>query len=103
MTTRWAREHAAAQVARELVLVELLADWQEASQALRRAYAGMYALGLCRTEIAERLSLPLDRVPALLGDPDPLQSASPDPSDLPHEELQPPEHCEPLLEDDHTF
>lgn len=99
--TRWSRERVATTVARELKLTEFLADWQDATEALRESYAGMYALGMCRSGIARRLGVPIDRVPRLVGRADTETGG--------HDRPAAPERCvstarpEFVVDDDHTF
>lgn len=59
----YARERLADVLKREEQFVELAADWTVAVDAQRRAVERMYALGFKRSEIAERLDVPLRRVP----------------------------------------
>lgn len=99
--TQWSRERAATVAARESMLVDLLADWQEAQHALRRCYAGMYALGMRREEIARRLDLPMDRVPVLEDRPGPEDEG--DGSAPGTGTAAGPASPESLLESDHTF
>ncbi len=87
----WAQEHVEALAARELRMVDLLADWQEAHRALLGVYAEMYAAGMLRSEIAERLGLPIEHVPRRARTPSPRRVHSS------------PGKFEPLIDDDHTF
>ena len=59
----YARERLADVLKREEQFIELAADWTVAVDAQRRAVERMYALGFKRSEIAERLDVPLRRVP----------------------------------------
>ena len=59
----YARERLADVLKREEQFIELAADWTVAVDAQWRAVERMYALGFKRSEIAERLDVPLRRVP----------------------------------------
>lgn len=60
---RRARERSSEVLERETRLVNLVADWEQAADALDQVYRRLYDEGLTRQEIAKRVGEPTSRIP----------------------------------------
>lgn len=87
--TRLARERSAERLEREYKIVKLAADWMLANDELNAIYLRLYALGLNRSSVADRLGIPTAVVPRLedlsehesLDQEEPVDVESPEPAE----------------------